>query len=231
MLNTFSNVHFASKMKLVIFDLDHTLVNIFRLHDRALHYSMQKVFGIKTCFNEIDFTGKKISTSMAALCKLHKTPATKHQIARALKAYEQFFIKNLPKNTNPYVLKGAKPLLKKLSTKHFLALVTADIKTIAQQVMKRAGLDNHFKVKIYADDGATRAGLVKKAIRLAKQKGFKGKDVVVIGDSPRDIQAGRANKAITIGVATGTHSVAQLKKAKAHYAFKNLHSKKIGEAL
>ena len=218
-------------MKLVIFDLDHTLVNIFRLHDRALHHCMKKVFGIKTCFEEVDYTGKKISTSMKELAKLHKVNASDKKIKQALKEYTRFFITNMPKSTKHYLLPGAKPLLKKLQKKHFLVLVTADIKPIAQQIMKRADLNKHFKVKLYSKDAPTRAGLVKKAIRLAKQKGFKGKQVVVIGDSPRDIAAGKANKAKTIGIATGTHTTAQLKKSGASAMFKNLKSKKVLRAI
>jgi len=219
-------------MKLVIFDLDHTLIDIFRLHDKSLHLSMKKVFGIKACFEEIDYTGKKIGASMEELAKLHKVPVKeiKKGVPKALKAYEKFFLANLPKSTSHYLLPGAKKLLKEVQKEHFLALVTADMKKIAKQVMKRADIDKYFKIRIYAEDAKTRPQLVKKAIQQAKQKGFKGK-VVVIGDSPRDVQAGKANKAKTIAVATGTYSTSKLKKAGAYAVFRNLNNKKILEAI
>jgi beta-phosphoglucomutase-like phosphatase (HAD superfamily) len=34
-------------MKLVIFDLDQTLVDLFAVHDKAYHRTMKGVFGIK----------------------------------------------------------------------------------------------------------------------------------------------------------------------------------------
>jgi len=218
-------------MKLVIFDLDHTLVDIFRLHDRSFHASMKKVFGLKTCFEEVDFTGKTIGTSIIDAAKLHKVPVKeiKKGVPKALKAYERFFIKNMPGSTKHYLLPSAVKTLKAVQKDHFLALVTADIPELAKQITKRADIYKYFKVRVYGDEAPTRAGLVKKAIRLAKQKGFKGKQVVVIGDSPRDITAGKANKAKVIAVATGTYSIAQLKKAGAHKVFKNL--KKVMEAI
>ena len=62
---------------------------------------------------------------------------------------------------------------------------------------------------------------VNRAERLTGRK-FRGKDVVIIGDSLRDIECGKEISALTIAVATGFHSKEDLEKYKPDYLFDNL---------
>ena len=49
-----------------------------------------------------------------------------------------------------------------------------------------------------------------------------GKDVVVIGDSPRDVEAGKELNTVTIAVATGFYSQEVLKESNPDFIFKDL---------
>jgi len=206
-------------MKLVIFDLDHTLVNLFSLHDKAYHKTMEEVFGLKACYKQLDFTGKRIPDLIAEFARREGvTPQViAMNIEEAERVYELHFLSGL-KNVTRHVLPGAHKLVEALSKNHKLALVTGDLRPIAERVLEEAGLLQYFPVIVTAEDDGTRAKLVAQAIK----KSGKAAEVWVVGDSARDIEAGNANNAKTIGVLTGEHGRKTLAAAKPTYIFKDL---------
>ncbi|MEM2915945.1 MAG: HAD family hydrolase [Candidatus Woesearchaeota archaeon] len=206
-------------MKLVIFDLDQTIVNIFRVHDSAFHRTMMDVFGLKACYRQMDYTGKRIQDLIRefALKKGVPNAVIDMNIDEAVRVYELCFAA-LVKNVKKHLLPGVKKLVEKLSKKHKLAIVTGDLKPIAEIVLKESGLMNYFSVIVTADDAPTREKMIKKAIK----KSGKVSEVWVIGDSTRDIDAGKANGAKTIGVMTGEHDRKTLMAHKPTKVFKDL---------
>lgn len=220
-------------MKLVIFDLDQTLVDVFPFHNKATELTFRKIFNIKARMDEIDFGGKTIKKVFAELAILKKIPKSeiKRKIKTALKKYDQTFISILPKSTKKFVLPGASLLVNKLAKdkNNFLIILTGDSKKIAKTVLKRANLFIKFHFLITGEKTTNRIKLMKIAIKKAqketKQKKFE--KIIVIGDSIHDIEAGRAVRALTIGILTGHHTKNQLKAKKADYIFKNLKDKRI----
>ncbi len=216
-------------MKLVIFDLDQTLVNIFRVHDNAYHNTMRDVFNIDACYKRIDYAGKRIPDLIREFALKENVPnaVIDMNIAEAVRVYEMSFAMLL-KNVNRHILPGVKKLVGELSRKHKLAVVTGDLRSIAEIVLEKAGLAEYFPVVVTADDAPTR----EKMVRLAIKKSGRVSEVWVIGDSSRDIIAGKANGAKTIGVLTGEHDRKTLLAAKPNYIFKDLsHTRKILEVI
>jgi len=71
----------------------------------------------------------------------------------------------------------------------------------------------------------TRADMVRRALAKAEEltgKQFQGKDIVIIGDSIRDIEVGKEFGALTIAVATGFHTAGELAARQPDYLFKSL---------
>jgi beta-phosphoglucomutase len=206
-------------MKLVIFDLDQTLINIFPLHDKAFHKTMEEIFGIKACYKNLDYTGKRVPDLIAEYAR--KEGVTPQVIAmnieEAERVYELHFLMRA-KGIKRHVLPGAVKLLQALSRKHKLALVTGTTCALTGFVLEQAGLAQFFPIVICADQAPTRPELVRKAIK----KAGKVSEVWVIGDSTRDIDAGKANDANTIGVLTGEHGRKTLATRKPTYIFKDL---------
>ena len=215
--------------KLVLFDLDQTLIDLFKFHNSAFSKAFEKVFNKKASLDEIDFAGKTIKTVAIEIAKLKgiSKKELKKKFAKALKLYEKFFIDSLPKNLRPFLLKGASKLIKKLHKEGFiLVLVSGGPKKILRTVLKRTGLLRYFSFIVSGEKEANRVRLVKGFVRKLKKKIVIEK-IFVIGDSVRDIESGKAINAITIAVLTGFHSKKQLKKAKANYVFNNLVDIKI----
>ena len=77
---------------------------------------------------------------------------------------------------------------------------------LMNEVLKATGLGGYFRFCQYGTEVATRADMVRQAINRAEKltgRRFAGRDIVIIGDSVRDIECGRHFHALTIAVATG----------------------------
>lgn len=217
-------------MRLIIFDLDQTLVDIHKLHNRVTMLTFNKVFGVKAWLTEIDFAGKSIKKDLEELAILKKIPREKirKKLPKALRFYGKTFISIMPKNIKPYFLPGAETLIKKLhkDKRNFLVLVTGDERIIATRVLSKAKLLKYFKFMVTGEEEKNRTRLTKQAINKASSK-EKIEKIWIVGDSIHEIRAAKALKANVISVLTGFHSKAQLKKVGAKYIFKNLKDKRI----
>jgi HAD superfamily hydrolase (TIGR01549 family) len=206
-------------MKLVIFDLDQTLINLFAVHDKAYHRTMMDVFGIKACYKKLDYTGKRVPDLVREYALKEGVPnaVIDMNIDEAEKQYEIHFFE-LSRNVKKHVLPGVMKLVPVLAKKHRLAVVTGSLRHIAEAMLEESGLRKYFKIILTGEDAESKPELVRKAIR----KSGKVSEVWVVGDSSRDIEAGKANKARTIGVLTGGHSRKTLAQEKPNYIFKDL---------
>jgi len=219
----------GERVKLVIFDLDQTLVNVFPVHEKAFHATMLDIFGINASFKNIDHTGKRLEDVITEYARMEGvTPQViAMNIEEAERAYELNFL-SCARNVKRHVLPGAVKLLGALKTRHKLALVTGSSGPVADLILKDAGLRKFFGAVVTSDMAPTRAAMVKLAIK----KSGKVSQVWVIGDSVRDIEAGNANRAKTIAVLTGEHTRKMLATKKPTHIFKDLTlTKKILEAI
>jgi phosphoglycolate phosphatase len=86
-------------------------------------------------------------------------------------------------------------------------------------------LKKYFRFCFYGTEVKTRADMVKMAIERAEKlvhRRFRDKDIVVIGDSVRDIECGKEFNALTIAVTTGFHFEQRLREYAPDYIFPNL---------
>jgi phosphoglycolate phosphatase-like HAD superfamily hydrolase len=116
-----------------------------------------------------------------------------------------------------------------------VALYTGDSSKIVNQVFRATDLGRYFKFCFYGTEVETRANMVRMAVQKAETttgQRFKGRNIVIIGDSIRNIECGKLFHALTIAIATGFHSKVQLSAAGADYLFDNLKDyKKVLKAI
>jgi phosphoglycolate phosphatase-like HAD superfamily hydrolase len=215
-------------MKLVIFDLDQTLVDFISVHNEATRRLFKKFFNRDARLTEIDFAGKSLNENFYELARLKNVPEDvfrkkSHQL---LESYETAFGESIPQDSWRYILPGAKELLNKLSkTDNVVALYTGDSPGIVERVFRATSIGKYFKFCLYGTEVETRSDMVRLAIEKAEKltgQEFKDKNIVIIGDSIRDIECGKRFNALTIAVTTGFHSEERLSKAGPNYLLKDL---------
>ena len=105
-----------------------------------------------------------------------------------------------------------------------LGLLTGNWAETGRLKIRHAGIDpNRFRCNAFADDGEHRNDLVPVARRAFQDvHGALPKRILVIGDTPRDIECAHAGGAIAVGVATGIHAAEQLRAAGADLVVEDL---------
>jgi phosphoglycolate phosphatase-like HAD superfamily hydrolase len=108
-----------------------------------------------------------------------------------------------------------------------LGLLTGNVEAGARIKLKAAGIDpDRFRVNAFGSDHENRPELPAIAQRRASEQlglDIEGGRLVVIGDTPADIECGRTLGAKAIGVASGHYTVEQLGAHNAYAVFPSLH--------
>ncbi len=212
--------------KLILFDIDHTLVDVFSLQRAAYRLMFLQIFEIEADLMDIWPFGK--TTDMLIREISHKHGLAEGLVEMQLEAARQClfeFTDQLYHDLKEQVLPGIFELLGCLKLKDYrLGIVTGNTPLIGQLILERAGLASFFEIGAFGPEAASRVELVSLAVRRANQKWqtqFSGRQVVVIGDSIHDVQAGQAYGAITVAVATGFDDFDKLKSYRPDYSFQN----------
>ncbi len=216
-------------MKLVIFDLDQTLVDVFQTHDRAVALAFEEFFGKNgVSLEQLDYAGRSLMESFTELARLHQVPAADFEPRRAelLCRYEDNFAAGYPADPGPFILPGVTALLAAIAARgDYLALYTGDSARVAQTMLTASDLNRYFRRFFYGTEFPSRLAMVRRVIEFAEAdtgREFEGRDVVIIGDSVRDVACARAAGALGIAVATGLHTPAQLEAAGADHRLADL---------
>jgi phosphoglycolate phosphatase len=92
--------------------------------------------------------------------------------------------------------------------------------------MERAGLRQYFRFGAFAEMARDRAGLVRIAIRRARQEQWiaRGSNISLIGDHPNDVLAAQANGIRAVAVGTGIVPLEELRAHSPNIAVPDLRS-------
>jgi phosphoglycolate phosphatase len=91
-----------------------------------------------------------------------------------------------------------------------LGVATGNLEMIGWIKIEEAGLREWFRFGGFSDQFSIRSELIGQAARKAREMAGKGASICVVGDTPRDIEAARANFLPVIAVATGKYSFDEL---------------------
>jgi phosphoglycolate phosphatase len=125
------------------------------------------------------------------------------------------------------VLPGVVPLLDALAipADRILALLTGNFESSARVKLEHFDLWRYFGWGAFGDDAPHRNGLVPIAVERGVARGHPRVPpdrIVVIGDTPRDVECAAAAGARCLAVATGGASAEQLREAGADVVFDTL---------
>ncbi len=212
--------------KLVLFDIDKTLIKSSKGHNIAFSKAFKKVYGIDTNIDIINHHG--MTDQQIIIEVLKKNGLDEREINLKLEECMKAMITSFDKfinNDEIIVLDGVQELLKELDKHNILmGLVTGNLEPIARGKLKKVGLNHYFKIGGFGNDDINRTNLVKIAIRRAEENfNFQfDNNVFLLGDAPQDMGAGKKVGVTTIGITTGIYPKEQLENAGADFVLKDL---------
>jgi phosphoglycolate phosphatase len=196
-------------MKLLLFDLDGTLVSTGGAGLRALDRAFEDLWGVAGAMDGITPHGKTDPRIVQEIFerKLGRPP-TPPEMQAACARYLDFLPEEIRRSDQYQVMDGIRPLLDDLSRRKnvVLALGTGNLEAGARIKLEPSGLNPYFPFGGFGSDAERRDDLLRAAVRRARERldrTVAGKDVFVIGDTALDVNAGRAVGAVTVGVAFG----------------------------
>lgn len=195
---------------LLLFDIDGTLVVMGGAGQRAMNRAFADVFGRRDVFARIELAGRTDTSILAdAFAAQQMTYDESH--VRAFRArYLVCLQEEVPKPASPKrVLPGIVELLDALAPQQhiFLGLLTGNYADAAQIKLAHFDLWRFFRCGAFGEDHHDRNHLVPVALERARACGLgthvQGSQVVVIGDTPRDVACAHAHGARCVAAATG----------------------------
>ncbi len=202
--------------KLLLFDIDGTLITSGGAGKRAMIRAAEEVLQRPVRHDFLRFSGMTDRLILGDLIKGNGLEGAESEglIDRMLEIYLEYLAKELGQNGQVRLHPGIVALLAAVSTPEFsCGLVTGNIEAGARLKLRPVGLEDFFRFGAFGDDSAVRNELPPLAVRRAEQLTgvkFAPEDVWIIGDTPRDIECGRANGYCTLAVATGGATFGEL---------------------
>src|SRR5205807_1724520 len=212
--------------RLLLFDIDGTLIHSGGAGVEALKLALTERFGIKDDLHDIEIAGMTDSGIVISILKKHKIPTTAENVAAFLDSYVHFLSLELPRREGK-LLPGVLELLERLKTRKrlVLGLLTGNVSRGAQIKLTHYGVWHFFEFGAFADDHFDRDELGRFARARAREKHgveFAPAQIFVIGDTPHDIRCGKVFGAKTIAIATGSYTREQLASHRPDFVFDNL---------
>ncbi len=195
---------------------------------RALDRAFEQLFGVSAAFASVELPGRTDPLIVADALRAHGIAGRDYDWARFRESYVDALADEMRRDLPAKrMLPGIMPLLEVLAAREdrALALLTGNLQPSARLKLEHFDLWRYFPSGAFGDDAPDRNGLVPIAVDRAVARGcprVPPDRVVVIGDTPRDVDCAAAAGARSIAVATGGASAAQLRAAGADVVFETL---------
>jgi phosphoglycolate phosphatase len=238
--------------RLILFDIDCTLVDAHGAGGRAIFRAIKDVYGLQGELGGYNFHGRTdpgiirdltamwgadpgatmsefdggtqpgVVTALAA-----RLGYSAEEIDRLLPACLERYVEVVHEEVAAgyvEVLPGVGQLVAALSAddRVLLGLLTGSVEEGARVKLAPTGLLPHFALGAYGSDSAARPDLPAVAVARAAAlngRSYTGKQIVVVGDTPSDIECGAHLGVRTVAVATGRYSVDELAAHGADHVF------------
>jgi phosphoglycolate phosphatase-like HAD superfamily hydrolase len=213
--------------KLVLFDIDGTLVLTGGAGLRAMNRASEEIVGHSEALDGIPVAGRTdwiiLQDMLARIGRELDEELFDRLRARYLQHLRGEILK--PGRGVKAVMPGVRQLLEELTPSDgvFLGLLTGNFEAGARIKLEHFDLWRYFRCGAFGDDAADRNALVPIAVERARARGLSVPgQIFVVGDTPHDIACALAVGAVPIGVATGGPTVDELRESGAEIVFESL---------
>jgi phosphoglycolate phosphatase len=215
-------------VRLVLFDIDGTILRSNGAGRRAMIAALREIFGGTGPENH-SYDGKTDPQIVREVMRIegHRDAHIDERMDALMTLYLTHLGRELVE-ANTVVYPGIRELLDALEARDdtVLGLLTGNLREGAHAKLRAAGIDPaRFRIGAFGSDHEHRPELPAVARQRAQAElgiDLEGEHLVIIGDTPADIECGRALGVRAIGVATGSYSVEELLRHAPHAVFETL---------
>jgi phosphoglycolate phosphatase-like HAD superfamily hydrolase len=215
--------------KVVLFDIDGTLVLTGGAGMRAMNRACEEIAGAREALHEVPVAGRTDWIILHDAMRKLGRELGDELLSTIRSRYVHYLREEIRHRGHGIkdVLPGVRELLDQLSVRDdvFLGLVTGNFEEGARIKLEYFDLWRYFRCGAYGEDAQDRNALVPFALDRARKCGLDPStthDVIVVGDTPHDVACARAVGATPVGVATGSYTVEQIAASGADIVFSDL---------
>jgi phosphoglycolate phosphatase len=202
-------------VRLVLFDIDGTLLHTGGAGRKAFRHTFQTAFGLPNATEGVEFSGRT-DTSLV------REVLTRHQIQPSPDHFERFFstyvfwLDHILHQNEGRPCPHAPEFMEQVQAlphQPLIGLLTGNIRLGAEIKLRHYGLWDGFVMGGFGGDSEDRNEIARIAHRRGSEllgRTLRGEEVLVIGDTPLDVACAKAISARCLAVATGTSSVEDL---------------------
>ncbi len=215
-------------IRLVLFDIDGTLVHTGSAGTRAFAKTFATEFNLHHGSEKMKFAGRTDVSLVREFFRIHGLNEKPEHFAQFFERYVFWLDHILTHTTNADACRGVRDFIRDLQTlpqPPTLGLLTGNIKLGAEIKLRHFGLWETFQFGGFADDHEERDQIAVAALERGRRvlgKNLSPQEIIVIGDTPFDIRCGKFIGAKVLAVATGGAKLEELKKCGADWTVADL---------
>lgn len=197
-------------MKLILFDIDGTLLRTHGVGRSAVSKALSAFSGGTVTTENVPFSGRTDPAIFQDVLAKNELPTTEPFMRKVIERYVEEMKRGLsPENVE--ILPGVQTLLAELNALPDvqLGLVTGNVEPVAYAKLSTVDLDRYFPIGSFGSDHSERAELPTIAVRRASTltgHAFRlNEHAVIVGDTVHDIRCGQAVDACVVSVCTGRY--------------------------
>jgi len=207
------------RRRLLLFDVDSTLVSCGSQGRRVFQQALLDVFGTAGACDAYDFSGR--TDSRIALDLLTGAGLSEEEVLAGLPRLQELYLTELDRvlhRDGMELLPGVLELLESLADRPdvTLGLLTGNWEAGARIKLSRFGLNRFFPFGAFGSDATDRDDLPPVALERAAEhtgQAFRPEEALIIGDSVHDVGCARAHGIPVLAVATGRTAAKELQRA------------------
>ena len=200
-------------MRVLLFDIDGTLLLTNGGGSGALKRALQHEFGLPEACTRIEFSGRTDRSLLEEILTRNRLPTTTEHFDRLRGCYTSI-LPDVLRERGGRVLPGAIDLLAQLRRRRDIAchVMTGNLKETATLKLEHFGLRHYFDEIFGGEHDCHRDDLARRTARAihARHGESATRNMIVIGDTPADVRCGHAVGARVLAVCSGRHSRREL---------------------
>ena len=221
--------------RLVLFDIDGTLIRTHGAGVRAFAATFDEVFNLPQATETLSFAGRTDRGLVEEVFEQNQIERTKQNVDRFFKAYLSRLTDFLPSDQHE-PLPGTRELIAHLRGRPdtpVIGLLTGNHPRGAELKLEHYGIWQEFEMGIFGGEHTDRNDIARNALTWAQTRWpeLNPAEVLIIGDTERDIECARAIGAKVLAVATGNRSIADLQSHAPDWTAPDLHPESLTDCL